>query len=154
MTAASLSFLLTSEARAAQENTQLPSPAGSLKHFFTTLLGTSCADRRLHVFFFFRWRYHRRQSKRLYPQLATPSGGMVKVLVFFILDLVKSIAKDLAVIAFAFLRDLRQELPIQMIFRFRFDDAFRGDDLCCVRFAGFARHLHRFDQRCADVPNH
>jgi len=66
------------------------------------LLGTRCADRRLNAFFFFWRRYHRRKSKRLNPQLATPSGGIVKVLVFFILDLVKSIAMDLAVIAFAF----------------------------------------------------
>jgi hypothetical protein len=41
-----------------------------------------------------------------------------------------------------------------MIFRFRFDDALSGNDLRHARLIGFARHLHRFDQRFADMPNH
>ena len=68
-------------------------------------------------------------AEGLDPELARPAHGVVEVLVFLVLDLAVGFLQRLGLFALQALRELADELPVQVVLRLGEHDAFRGDEL-------------------------
>ena len=109
-------------------------PTSLTDHLVARLFCTGRADCRLHILLFFRWRQNRGQSQRIDPKLPRPAGRVIEVLVLFFLDLIKGFFEYFGFRALSFFCYLSNELSIEVIFRFGFDDAFRSNQLGSLWF--------------------
>ena len=61
--------------------------ADGLAMLFARLLRPSCTDRGFDMLALFGWRQHGLHAQRMKPQLPAPTLGVIKMFVFFVLDL-------------------------------------------------------------------
>ena len=83
-----------------------------------------------------------------------PAGRVVEVLVLFFLDFFVRFLERRAHLALRLLGELADQLPVQVILGLGEHDALGGDELRRLRLAGIEGHVHRLDERLADVPDH
>ena len=96
----------------------------------------------------------RADAEGVEPELAAPAFRVVEVLVLFILDLFVSRKQLAGHGAFLRLGAGADQFPVGVVLGLGQHDAFTGDQLGRRRIAGRQRHLHRLDQRLANVLHH
>ena len=94
------------------------------------------------------------QTERVDPQLSRPADRVIEVLVFLVLDLLDGGAERLLDGTLRLLGAEAEQLPVVVVLRLGEHDALGRHQLCRVRRIRFARHLHGFDERFADVAHH